>query len=67
MKMEPGWWRMGPEYILEYVRLWNDPETPHFDPQTYIFYSPQPRFSKKLKFLVDGVCCIWEEAIWLFR
>ena len=45
MKIEPGWWRMRPEYILEYFRLWNDPETLHFDlkPQ---FFSLNPNFRK---------------------
>ena len=29
MKMEPGWWRMGPEYILEYFWIWKRPKRPH--------------------------------------
>ena len=42
--MEPGWWGMSPEYILEYFRLWNDPETPNFDPQTVFFTPSTPIF-----------------------
>ena len=46
MKIEPGWWRMSPEYILENFRPWNDPETPHVYPQTFIFYPLNPNFRK---------------------
>ena len=48
MKIEPGWWRMSPEHILEYFRLWNDPETHHFDPQTFMFSPLNPNFRKCL-------------------
>ena len=50
IKTEPGWWRMGPEYILEYFWIRNAPETPHFDPQTFIFYSPSTFFFENFTF-----------------
>ena len=46
MGIEPGWLRMSPEYILEHFRLWNDPETPHFESQNLHFSLPTPPFSK---------------------
>ena len=41
--MEPGWWRMGPEYILENCWIWKQPKRPNFDPKTSIF---RPHISK---------------------
>ena len=46
MKIEPGWWGMGPGYILEYFCLWKRPQRPHFEPKTQMFDFSDPIFEK---------------------
>ena len=52
MKIEPGWWRMSPEYILEYVWFWKRPKRPHVESQNLIFDFFRPEFSKTFIFTI---------------
>ena len=46
MRIEPGWCRMDPEYILKYFCIWKRPKRPHFESQNLNFHFFRLHFRK---------------------
>ena len=46
MKIEPGWWRLGPEYILKYFCIWKRPKRLNFESQNLYFHFFRLHFRK---------------------